>query len=110
MFQTWDSCLDKDGLATLRCIPIIFKNVISAALLFVGVTALIFIIYAGISMVTSQGDPNRVAAAKKIMTFAIIGLVIVLLSFGTIIFIGYTTGSATCITNFTDVNKFVTGC
>ncbi len=109
MFSTWDSCLE-NSIPTLRCIPIVFKNVISGALLFVGIVALLFIIYAGINFVTSGGDPKKIESARKIMTFAIIGMVIVLLSFAILIFIGYITGSSACITGFTDMNKFVTGC
>jgi len=111
MFSTWDSCIDPaTKIATLRCIPIVFKNVISAALMLVGVVAVALIIYSGISFVTSGGDPKKVEGARRILTFAIIGLVIVLSSFGILFFIGYVTDSTTCITSFSDVDKFLTGC
>lgn len=102
MFEAWDACLkDPTGLqiATLDCIPIVFRNIIRAALMFAGIIALIFIILSGIKMVTSGGDPKAVDAAKKTLTFAIIGLVIVLLSFFIVSIIGYITG-AQCINNF----------
>lgn len=102
-------CLD-NGVATLRCIPVVFNNVIRAALIFVGAIALIFIIYAGFSFITSGGDPKKVQGARQIMTYAIIGLTIVLLSFAILYFIGYVTGASNCITSFGDVNKFLTGC
>lgn len=105
----WNQCLD-NGVATLRCIPVVFNNVIRGALIFVGVVALLFIIYAGFSFVTSAGDPKKVQGARQTMTFAIIGLTIVLLSFAIIFFIGYTTGSGNCITSFSDINKFLAGC
>lgn len=111
MFETWDSCIDPTTkIATLRCIPIVFKNVISAALLFVGIVAIAFIIYAGIGFTMSGGDPKKVDGARRTMTFAILGLTIVLLSFGIIIFIGYITGSADCITSFADAGRFLSGC
>jgi hypothetical protein len=114
MFKPWNDCLepkgDPNGVPTLRCIPVVFNNLISAALLFVGVVALFFIIWAGFNMTTSGGDPKKVEAAKRIMTYAIIGLTIVLLSFGILFFIGYITGTTSCITNFTDPAKFLTGC
>jgi len=110
----WTSCLDIDPagneVATLRCIPIVFNNVIRGALIFVGVVALLFIIYAGFSFVTSGGDPKKVQGARQTMTFAIIGLILVLLSFAILFFIGYLTGTKDCITGFTDVTKFLTGC
>jgi len=103
----WGSCLEPpgdyvNGVPTLNCIPVVFYNVIRAGLIFCGVVALFFIIWAGFNMVNSGGDPKKVEGAKKIMTYAIIGLVIILLSFGIIYFIGYITDSSACITNFTD--------
>lgn len=111
----WKACFDANntnfaGVATARCIPIVFSNVIRGALIFVGVIALLFIIYSGFSLVTSSGDPKKVQAARQIMTYAIIGLTIVLLSFAILFFIGYLTGTTPCITSFTDINKFLTGC
>jgi hypothetical protein len=107
MFQDWKAsgCLDGE-VATLRCIPVIFNNIISAALIFVGIVALFFIIFAGFSFVTSGGDPKKVQGARQTMTFAIIGLIIVLLSFAIILLIGYLTNSTKCI----DINSLLTGC
>jgi predicted secreted protein len=106
MFKDWGACLDDSGVATLKCLPVVFQNVVSAFLLFVGVVALFMIIYSGIRLVTSSGDPKQVEAARKIMTYAIIGAIIVLLSFAIIFFIGYITGSTDCIT---DLNKITQG-
>ena len=110
--MNWDDCLDGAGVATLGCIPIVFNNLINAALVFAGIVALFFIIWAGFNMTTSGGDPKKVESAKSIMTYAIIGLVIVLLSFAILFFIGYITGSTSCITSFTetDMKKLLTGC
>lgn len=105
----WGDCVE-NGVATLRCIPVLFNNVIRGALSFVGITALFFIVYAGFSFVNSGGDPKKVQGARQIMTYAIIGLIIVLLSFAILFFIGWTTGSYDCITSFSDSAKFLTGC
>lgn len=105
MFKPWGSCVDASGVATLKCLPVIFQNVVSAFLMFVGAVALFLIIYSGIRLVTSGGDPKQVEAARKIMTYAIIGAVIVLLSFAIIYFIGYITGSTDCITNIESISE-----
>lgn len=98
--MNWDSCVDPTtGVATLKCIPVIFNNIIYAALLFAGVVALFFILYSGFKFVTSGGDPKQVDGAKKTATFAIIGLVVILLSFFIINFIGYVT-KTDCISKF----------
>lgn len=96
MFQSWGNCVEQ-GVATLRCIPVVFNNLVAAALVFVGITAAFFIAYSGIQFITSGGDPKKVEGARKIMTWAIVGLVIVLLSFAIINIIAYVTGTENCI-------------
>ena len=86
-------------IATFNCIPIVFKNIVNAALVFAGVVAVFFIIFSGIKFITSGGDPKGVDAARKTLTFAIVGLVIILLSFFIINLIAYIT-RVDCIRNF----------
>ncbi len=98
--QTWGNCVETEGnaqIASLQCVPVVFSYIVTAALEFVGAVAVILLVYAGIRFITSGGDPKQVQAAQKIITYAIIGLVIVLSSFGIILFISYLTG-AKCIT------------
>jgi len=87
----WDSCLE-DGVATLGCIPILIQNLISAALAFSGLVALVLFIYAGATYITSKGDPAKVENAKKTMTYAILGLVLIFLSFFIVQLISTLTG------------------
>jgi type IV secretion system pilin len=100
--QNWGGCVqNEDGaqVASLQCIPVVFSNLVNAALIFVGSVAVILLIYAGIRLITSGGDPKQVQAARQIITYAIIGLVIVLLSFAIIYVIAYLT-NAPCIEKF----------
>ena len=46
-----------------------------------GVIAVIVIIIAGILYITSTGDSGKVAKAKNLLTYSIVGLVVVLLAF-----------------------------
>lgn len=98
MFQDWTGCLDGD-VPKLTCLPIVFHNVVVAALLFSGTIAVFLLVYGGIRLITSGGDAKQVAGARQILTYAIVGLVIILLSFGIIYFISYLT-NVPCITNF----------
>ena len=45
-----------------------------------GIVAVIFVVYGGISYITSAGDPNKLQKAKNIILYALIGLVIVALA------------------------------
>lgn len=106
-FRDWGGCTetitDPAGntaqIATLRCLPVVFGNVIYAALIFVGTVAVFLFVYAGIRFITSGGDQKKVAQARQIITYAIIGLVLVLSSFAIIAIISYTTGTE-CIREF----------
>mgnify|MGYP000859667306 CR=1 FL=1 len=56
-------------------------TVINFALFFLGIIAVAFIIFAGYLYLTSRGEDGQVEKAKKTILYAVIGIVIVLLSF-----------------------------
>jgi len=97
-YMDWGSCMD-NGVATLQCIPIVLKNVVTAALIFSGTIALILVILSGIKFITSKGDQKQVDLAKRTLTYAILGLIIILLSFFIIQFVSFVTG-VQCINAF----------
>lgn len=99
MFQDWGSCVTPEGVATLACLPVVFRNIISGFLIFVGAVAMVLIVFSGYKLITSGGDPKKVEEARKIMTYAIIGAILVLSSFAILYFIGFITNSTDCITN-----------
>lgn len=94
----WGSCV-QNGVATLACIPIVFNNVVDWAIALAGTVAVFFIIFAGFKFLTSGGDPKQVEGARKTLTYAIAGLIVVFLAFVIIKLIGTITG-ATCINTF----------
>lgn len=85
-------CVTPEGVATIDCIPAIFRILIDAALLFAGVVALFFIIQSGLKFVLSSGDPKKVEDARETFTYAIVGLIIVLLAFFIVNLVSYITG------------------
>ena len=48
---------------------------------FLGLIAVLMIIYGGVMVVMSAGDPAKADKGKKILTYAAMGIVIILLSF-----------------------------
>lgn len=105
MFKAWDetvkSCLqgDKGDVATLSCIPAVFLNLLSALLLFSGLTALAMFIMGGLKFISSAGDAKKLEGARNNFKYGIIGLVIVLSSFLFINILSIVTG-VECITKF----------
>jgi amino acid transporter len=47
---------------------------------FVGAIAVLFIIYAGFQYVTAAGNKEQAEAAKKTLTYAVIGIIIIVLA------------------------------
>ena len=62
-------------------LPIIIGSIISSFLAILGSIFLILTLYAGFLWMTAAGSPDKVAKAKKLMTQAVIGLLIMLSSY-----------------------------
>jgi amino acid transporter len=56
-------------------------NVINWVLGFAALVAVLFIIYGGILYISSSGNEGRVENAKKTITNAVLGLIVIILSF-----------------------------
>ncbi len=89
------NCVD-NGVATLSCIPYVIQNILFWLFALAGIAAIVFVIYGGIKFVLSGGDPKQVDGARKTITYALIGLALILSAFVIINLIGTITG-ATCI-------------
>ena len=64
----------------LNSIFILIGNVLSLLLFAAGVLSIIFVLIGAFQYVLSAGNPQATAKAKNTITFAIVGLVIVMLS------------------------------
>jgi len=64
-----------------QSLPILIARIIRAVLGVLGIITVILVIYAGFLYMGSHGDPAKVAKAKKIITNAVIGLVIIFSSY-----------------------------
>lgn len=81
----WDSI----RLADLTCI---FNRVYSAAILSVGAIFLIWTIISGIRYMTAGGDEKAVADARRSLTMAVLGFIIVIGAYATIEILGNVIG------------------
>lgn len=104
--QPWFSCLARDAtgkiiqgdIATIDCFKVIFQRFVYAAFMLAGITAVIMIAYAGAQMVLSSGDAKKQDSAKHIITYAVIGLLIIFLAAFIVSTIAYIMG-VPCIGN-----------
>ena len=65
----------------LTGLEVIFKSVISLAIGFAGIAFFIMFIVGGFNYLTAGGNPQAVEGAKKTLTYAIGGLVLIALAF-----------------------------
>lgn len=63
------------------------KRFINIMLWIIGVLSVVFLIWGGIRYVTSAGDSNKVTAAKNTIVYAIVGLIIAILSYAMVNFV-----------------------
>lgn len=85
-------------VATIADLGGLFRNVVSYALGFAGIVLFILLLVAGFKYITSGGDPKAVEGARKTLTSAIIGLIVILISYLILVLIRTITG--------VDVTKF----
>lgn len=68
-------------------LPGLIALVIRAALVLVGITALGFIVYGGFRYIISKGDEGEVENAKKTITYAVIGIIVIGLAYAIVEFV-----------------------
>ncbi len=66
------------GESSLRQLVLTMVNYF---LTFLGIVAVIMVIYGGVTYVTAAGEDEKIQSAKKIIMYAVIGIIIVLISF-----------------------------
>jgi len=81
-----------DGVATLRGFEGVFVRVVQVVLGLGGIVLFIMLIMGGFKYITAGGDPKALESAKKTLTFAIAGIVLLALSFLILAFIFDFTG------------------
>jgi len=92
--QEWGpaGCLFDGDVATLNCIPVVIQNIVNFALIFASVVAVFLVIFSGIKFISSAGDKEKIESAKKTLTWAIAGLILIIFSFVIINVISEITG------------------
>lgn len=81
------------GVATLRGLEGIFQNIIGSLLFVAGIILFIMLIFGGVRFITSGGDPKGLESAKKTITYAVIGVILVAMGYLIIVFVSALTGN-----------------
>mgnify|MGYP001592809766 CR=1 FL=1 len=67
----------------------LMSNIIQIMISIGGILCIIFIIVGGFKFVTSGGDEKKLASAKGTLTYAIVGLIVIILAFAMIQVVQY---------------------
>lgn len=81
-----------DKVATLQDLEGLFSNVVGIILGIAGITFFILLLSSGFKFITSGGDPKALEGAKKTLTYAIGGLIVIILSYLILVLIKELTG------------------
>lgn len=73
----WADC-HIEGTATIGCLGEYIQNTVKFIFPLAAAVALFFLIFGGIKFITSGGDPKAVEGAKKTITYALLGLGVLL--------------------------------
>lgn len=72
---------EQSGQTSQRTLPEIIGNIIKWVLGLVGIVLLVMFIYGGVLYATSAGSEEKVETGKKVMLYAIMGIIIIALAF-----------------------------
>lgn len=84
--------MNNDTPPSLKDLETVFSSVVKALIGFIGITLFILLIVGGIKYITSGGDPKATESAQKTITYAIGGLVLILISYLILVMITQITG------------------
>lgn len=77
---------------TLQNLEEVFKSVVNVILGIAGITFFILLLSSGFKFITSGGDPKALEGAKKTLTYAIGGLILIIASYLILLLIKEITG------------------
>lgn len=81
-----------DDVATFSDLESMIQRVVGLAIGFAGIVLFILLLVGGFKYITSGGDPKAVESAKGTLTSAIIGLVVLIVSYLILVLINVLTG------------------
>jgi len=99
MPKDWDPACMQDGIPTLKCLESVFSNILKAAVSLITIALFAMLVIGGFKFLTSGGNPKSTESARSTMTYAIIGLVVIIASYLIMRVIEYFTGVK--VTEFT---------
>jgi len=77
----WDDCtttIEGERVATIECFECVFESIVSVVLAFTGLAFFIMLIVGGFNYLTAGDNPKKMEKAGNTLTFAFMGLILVI--------------------------------
>ena len=84
--------VNSNKVAKLADLGVLFGNILAVISALASFAALSMLIWGGFKYMTSQGDPKAVDSARGTLTWAVIGLIMIIVSWLVMVFIEQFTG------------------
>lgn len=91
--------IDGEKVATLKGFECIFANILNIVIRLAGIALFVMLLVGSLKLMTAGGDAKKVQSAQQTLTFAVIGLVVIISTWFVFLLIKTFTG--------VDVLKFV---
>ncbi|MCL5095814.1 MAG: pilin [Patescibacteria group bacterium] len=98
---SWSARCATNEVATIQGLECVFQNIVSVALALAGLAVFLMLLAGGLKYLTSGGDPKAQESAKNTLTYAILGLVLMVAAFLILSLIANFTGLKDSLLNFT---------
>lgn len=84
--KDWKDCLQpvqgvSDGVPTLKCLEVVFARILQIFVSLAVLALFVMLVIGGFKYLTSGGDQKKTAEAQQTMTYAIAGIVLMVLAF-----------------------------
>ncbi len=79
--KEWGNCVTPEGVPTLKCLEVVFGNLLTMASALVVVILFIIFIIGSLKYLTSGGDPEKLKEARGVIKYAIYGALLFVSSF-----------------------------
>lgn len=80
MIKEWGDCV-VDGVPTLKCLEVIFGNILVMASAFIVLVLFIMLVVGAFNYLSSFGNPEKIKKAQGTIKFAIIGFALFVISY-----------------------------
>ena len=101
MPKQWEHLLDPKGspttdpnigIPTLKSLETVFSNILNIAVALAGIVLFVMLIIGGLGYLTSAGEPEKVKKSGATLTWAIVGFVLLIVSWFILNLLGQFTG------------------